>query len=76
MSCERFREQIPECLAGRLAPGERARLVDHLAVCSACRSDMAEMGAVWRGLESQPAEEPDPAIEAVMAVVPGWFAVI
>ena len=54
MSCERFREQIPECLAGRLESGARERLIAHLDVCSACRADVAEMGVVWRGLESLP----------------------
>lgn len=64
MSCERFREQIPECLAGRLESAARERLIAHLEVCSACRADVAEMGAVWRGLESLPAVEPDPAMRS------------
>ena len=62
MSCERFREQIPECLAGRLESGAREKLIAHLELCSACRADVAEMGAVWRGLESLPVVEPDPAM--------------
>jgi HEAT repeat protein len=62
MSCERFRERIPECLAGRLEGAARAELVDHLAVCAACSSLVAEMGAVWRGLDSPLAAEPDPAM--------------
>jgi hypothetical protein len=64
MSCERFREQIPECLAGRLESGARERLIAHLELCSACRADMAEMGAVWRGLESLPVAEPDPSMRS------------
>jgi hypothetical protein len=64
MSCERFREQIPECLAGRLESGVREKLIAHLELCSACRADMAEMGAVWRGLESLPAAEPDPSMRS------------
>lgn len=62
MSCERFREQIPECLAGRLESGVRENLIAHLEVCSACRADMAEMGVVWRGLDAMPLAEPDPAM--------------
>jgi len=64
MSCERFREQIPECLAGRLESGVREKLIAHLELCSACRADMAEMGAVWRGLESLPVAEPDPSMRS------------
>jgi len=64
MSCERFREQIPECLAGRLETGAREKLIAHLELCSACRADMAEIGTVWRGLESLPAAEPDPAMRS------------
>ncbi len=62
MSCEKFREQIPECLAGRLESGARERLIAHLELCSACRADMAQIGAVWRGLESLPVPEPDAAM--------------
>jgi hypothetical protein len=64
MSCEKFREQIPECMAGRLESGAREKLIAHLELCSACRADMAEIGAVWRGLESLPVAEPDPAVRA------------
>jgi hypothetical protein len=62
MSCEKFREQIPECLAGRLESGAREKLIAHLELCSACRADMAQIGAVWRGLELLPVAEPDPAM--------------
>lgn len=64
MSCERFREQIPDCLAGRLESGAREKLIAHLELCSACRADMAEMGTVWRGLESLPVAEPDPSMRS------------
>ena len=52
MNCERIREQIPECLAGRLDPAAREKLIDHLETCSACRAEVAELKAVWRGLET------------------------
>jgi hypothetical protein len=61
MNCDRFRERIPECLAGHLAAAPRAELMDHLAACTACSREAAQMGAVWRGLEP-PAPEPDPAM--------------
>ena len=64
MSCERYQGQIPECLACRLAPDAREELIAHLEVCSACRADMARIGAVWRGLDALPAAEPDPAMRS------------
>ena len=64
MICERVREQIPECLAGRLESAARERLVAHLETCPACRAELAELNAVWRGLGSLPELEPDPAMRA------------
>jgi hypothetical protein len=64
MNCERIREQIPECLAGRLDKAVRERLVAHLETCPACRAELAELNAVWRGLGSLPEPEPDPALRA------------
>jgi len=62
MNCERFRERIPESLAGELTGAARAELMDHLAACSACSSEAAKMGAVWRGLDSPLEAEPDPVM--------------
>jgi anti-sigma factor RsiW len=52
MNCERIREQIPEALAGRLDKAAREALVEHLEGCAACRTEVAELNAVWRGLET------------------------
>jgi len=52
MNCEDFRQQLPECLAGRLAGTVRERLIEHLEGCSACRSELAHLGIVWRGMEA------------------------
>lgn len=51
MNCERIREQIPEALAGRLDKAARELLVEHLEGCAGCRTEVAELNAVWRGLE-------------------------
>jgi hypothetical protein len=59
MMCERVREQIPECLAGKLEKAERERVIEHLEMCSGCRSELAELGIVWRGLESMAGPEPN-----------------
>ena len=52
MNCERIREQIPEALAGRLDKTAREALVEHLEGCAGCRTEVAELNAVWRGLET------------------------
>jgi HEAT repeat protein len=52
MNCERIREQIPEALAGRLDKAAREALVEHLEGCASCRTEVAELNAVWRGLET------------------------
>jgi hypothetical protein len=62
MMCERVREQIPECLAGKLDPATRDRVIDHLEKCSACRAEVAELGVVWRGLDSMQDPEPSAAM--------------
>jgi len=64
MICERIREQIPECLAGRLDNAAREKLVEHLETCPACRAELADLNAVWRGLGSLPEPEPDPAMRS------------
>ncbi len=62
MTCERIREQFPLCLTGGLDPAARERIIDHLETCSACRAEMAELGVVWRGMETMREPEPSPAM--------------
>jgi hypothetical protein len=64
MNCENIREQLPECLAGRLGESARERLIEHLETCSGCRGELARLGIVWRGLEALKLEaEPDPVMK-------------
>ncbi len=62
MICDRIREQIADCLSGRLEPAAREKVIEHLEVCSACRADMAELGVVWRGLDAMKEPEPSPEL--------------
>lgn len=64
MNCERMREQIPELLADRLDGEARAQLIEHLGACPACRAEMAELGPLWRGLETMNEAEPGPAMRS------------
>jgi len=64
MNCENIREQLPECLAGRLTDKAREILIEHLETCSGCRAELAHLGIVWRGLEAlKLADEPAPAMK-------------
>ena len=62
MICDRMREQIPDILAGRLDPTARGKVMDHLEACSGCRSEMAGLGIVWRGLDAMQQPEPSDAV--------------
>ncbi|HEY1342217.1 MAG TPA: HEAT repeat domain-containing protein [Bryobacteraceae bacterium] len=62
MICDRIREQIPDCLAGRLDEAAREKVIEHLELCSACRAEMADLGVVWRGLGTLPTLEPDSGV--------------
>jgi hypothetical protein len=62
MMCERVREQLPECLAGKLDKAERERVIGHLETCSGCRNELAELGIVWRGLDNMAVLEPNRAM--------------
>jgi len=64
MNCEKIREQIPECLAGQLSKAARESLVEHLETCAACRTEVAELNAVWRALESLKASDAEPDMKA------------
>ena len=84
MNCERIREQIPEALAGRLDKTAREALVEHLEGCANCRTEVAELNAVWRGLETVKSgmdATPDPGAKVEIAgrnvelpIPPGGFA--
>src|ERR1019366_10704960 len=64
MNCERIREQIPEALAGRLNTADRDALLEHLEGCAGCRTEVAELNAVWRGLETVKSGMDDAAPDA------------
>jgi hypothetical protein len=66
MNCERIREQLPECLAGRLDKAARDTVMEHLEACSACRAELAQLGVVWRALEGLALPEPSAAVERAM----------
>jgi hypothetical protein len=66
MNCERIREQLPEVLAGRLDKAAREKVIEHLETCSGCRAELAQLGIVWRALESLATPEIRPEAERGM----------
>ena len=65
MNCERVKEQIPECLAGRLEKAAREKVIEHLETCAGCRNELAELGAVWRSMEALAIPvEPEPVMKS------------
>lgn len=64
MICERVREQIADVLAGRLDAAAREKFMDHLETCPACRAEVADLGVVWRGLDTMAEPEPSPRMRA------------
>ena len=64
MICERVREQLPEYFAGLLDDAAREKLRTHLESCLACRNEVEDLGAIWRGLDVMPAAEPEPGARA------------
>jgi hypothetical protein len=63
MNCERIREQLPECLAGKLDKAARESVIEHLETCSGCRAELAQLGVVWRALEALASPEMRPEQE-------------
>ena len=62
MICKRVKEQIPEYLSGGIEEIARARLLEHLDGCAACREEVAKLDTVWRKMEILEAAEPSPAL--------------
>ena len=58
MICERAKEQMAEYLSGGLEGATREKFVDHLEQCPRCRTEVDELGSLWRGLEFLPTVEP------------------
>jgi anti-sigma factor RsiW len=64
--CRDFRERLPDYQEGGLPGDEREALVRHLAECSLCRSEEAQLRRTWEMLEAwsdlEPSEDLVPAI--------------
>jgi hypothetical protein len=59
MKCEEVSSLLPDYWAGSLAADAKANVEAHVAVCSACKEDVA----MWTRLGSLPSEQPSPALQ-------------
>lgn len=47
MDCKSIAEILPWLLNGTLAPAEREQVIEHLAGCPACRSELGDTASAW-----------------------------
>lgn len=73
MICERLKEKMPEYLSGTLDELSREKFLFHLESCVNCRREVEELGAIWRGLEFLPAQQPNPAMRTRFLEVLGAY---
>jgi anti-sigma factor RsiW len=64
MNCRDVEKTLSAYLDGELAPGRKDVVASHLSSCEACRSRLAEWGAVWKALDALPVAESSPAFRA------------
>jgi anti-sigma factor RsiW len=71
LECSNAQEYFSAYLDDELPPEQREFVQEHLAVCPACRQELAHLTRLWEALEALP-EVPPPAglIDQVMARLP------
>ncbi len=77
-TCGALREQVPDLAAGRLAAEEASSLSRHVALCEACREELALARLLLDGRAEAPAGLERRVLEAVRRDRPGvgrpWWA--
>jgi anti-sigma factor RsiW len=69
LPCNQFVELVTDYLDGALAPGERAQVDAHLAICEGCRRVLAQWREVVRltgRLDESAVDEIDPRARAAL----------
>ena len=75
MICAESRDLLQEALDGRIQPGARAALDEHLAACNECRSFEADLAEMRRLFEETPPVTAPPA-STRSAPVPAMSSVL
>jgi anti-sigma factor RsiW len=64
MNCQRFREMIPDRLAGELPAESLREFSAHLQSCADCRLEWGQLQTAWDSLGGLPDAEPGPALRS------------
>ncbi len=64
MRCEQFEELISAYIERSIAPALATKMDEHMAQCSACRTRLQDVQALWRMMESAPRVEPPLSLHA------------
>jgi len=57
MTCQEFVELVTDYLEDRMAPADRARFEEHLAICGGCQAYIEQIQGTLRALGRLPREE-------------------
>ncbi len=72
MRCEQFEELISAYIERSIAPALAAKMDEHMAQCSACRTQLQEVQTLWQTMGSAPRVEPPLSLHArIMQEVDG-----
>ena len=75
LTCREFVELVTDYLEGRLAPADRARFEEHVAICPGCQAYMDQMRETLAALGRLPEERLSPdARDALLGAFRGWRA--
>ena len=58
MTCEEAKTRMTDYWSRTLGEADEKEFSTHLASCEPCRSEVSRVGALWRGLDLLPLEEP------------------
>jgi hypothetical protein len=64
MNCDTCKDLLADSLVGSLSVTDSEQVEEHLAECTACREQAAEIRPLWENLGLIPAGEPGPAARA------------
>jgi anti-sigma factor RsiW len=75
LTCREFVELVTDYLEGRMAPADRARFEEHLAICAGCQTYVDQMRETLAALGRLPEEElSPPARDALLTAFRDWKA--
>jgi anti-sigma factor RsiW len=75
LTCRELVELVTDYLEERMAPAERARFEEHLAICPGCQAYLDQLRITLEALGRLPEERlGDEARDSLLAAFRGWHA--